>query len=74
MKQKANLFLTELKVLRTDKIFLTSKVETFSNSLNESQSENVGLTKKIMTLSFLDADRKIQWEREQVVEKVTHTK
>ena len=57
---KANLFLTKLKVLRTDKLFLTSKVETLNKSLSQSQSENVGLSEKIMILSSLDADRKIQ--------------
>ena len=32
------------------------------------------MNEQIVTLSFLDADKKIQWEREQVTEKVTHTK
>ena len=37
-ESKANLFLIELKVLRTDKLFLTNKIETLSKSLKESQS------------------------------------
>ena len=45
-----------------------------SKSLSESQSENIGLTEKIMTLSSLDDDKMIQWKRKQVAKKVTHTK
>ena len=36
---KANLFHTELKVLRTDKLYLTEKVETLDKCLAEAQSE-----------------------------------
>ena len=63
-EEKTNLFLTELKVLRTDRLFLTSKVETMSKSLSELQYGNIGLTKKIEILGSLDANNKIQWERE----------
>ena len=38
---KANLFLTLLKVLRMDKLFIISKVETLNKSLSESQYENI---------------------------------
>ena len=57
---KANLFLTELKVLRMDQLFLTCKVETLSKSLNESQAENENINKQVVALSCLDANKKIQ--------------
>ena len=56
---KAKLFLTELKALRTDKLFPTSKVETLSKSRNKSQSENNELTEKFVKLSPLNLEKKI---------------
>ena len=53
-EENANLFLAELKVLRTDKLFLSYKVETLSKSLEESQFENKSLTEQVMTLSSHD--------------------
>ena len=34
---KADLFLTELNTRRTDKLFLSDKIETLSKSLNETK-------------------------------------